>query len=100
MVYGWAISPRGTIPTNGSTITMYVDGTARGNPTYNNNRSDIAGMFPGYANSNGAIGYIPLNTTTLANGTHTIVLGRHRQPRQHRRHRQPLLHRPERHARR
>ena len=72
MVWGWAISPRGTIPTNGSTITVYVDGTARGNPTYNNNRSDIAGMFPGYANSNGAIGFLPLNTTTLANGTHTI----------------------------
>ncbi len=35
MVYGWALSPRGTIPTNGSTITLYVDGTARGNPTYN-----------------------------------------------------------------
>lgn len=72
MVWGWAISPRGTIPTNGSTIAVYVDGTARGNPTYNNNRSDIAGMFPGYANSNGAIGFLPLNTTTLANGTHTI----------------------------
>ena len=72
MVWGWAISPRGTIPTNGSTITMYVDGVARGNPTYNNYRSDIATMFPGYANSNGAIGYLPFNTTTLANGTHTI----------------------------
>ncbi len=72
MVWGWAISPRATIPANGSTITMYVDGVARGNPTYNVNRSDIAGMFPGYANSNGAIGYIPLDTTTLANGTHTI----------------------------
>ena len=72
MVWGWAISPRATIPTNGSTITMYVDGVARGNPRYNVNRSDIAGMFPGYANSNGAIGYIPLDTTTLANGTHTI----------------------------
>ena len=72
MVWGWAISPRATIPTNGSTITMFVDGVARGNPIYNINRSDIAGMFPGYANSNGAIGYIPLDTTTLANGTHTI----------------------------
>jgi hypothetical protein len=72
MVWGWAISPRATIPTNGSTMTVFVDGTARGNPTYNNYRSDIAGMFPGYANSNGAIGYFVLNTTTLANGTHTI----------------------------
>jgi hypothetical protein len=72
MVWGWAISPRGTIPANGSTITVFVDGQARGNPIYNNNRADIAGMFPGYANSNGAIGYFVLDTTTLANGTHTI----------------------------
>ena len=72
MVWGWAISPRGTIPTNGSTIRVYVDGQLRGSPTYNANRADISGMFPGYANSNGAIGYLPLNTTTLSNGTHTI----------------------------
>ncbi len=72
-VFGWALSPRGTIPTNGSTITVYVDGVARGNPTYNNNRSDIATLFPGYANSNGAIGYYVLNTTQLSNGTHTIA---------------------------
>ena len=71
-VFGWALSPRGTIPTNGSTITVYVDGVALGHPVYNNYRSDIATAFPGYANSNGAIGYYTLNTTSLANGTHTI----------------------------
>jgi hypothetical protein len=72
MVFGWAISPRATIPTNGSSITVYVDGIPVGNPTYNQYRSDIATMFPGYANSNGAVGYLPLNTTLLSNGTHTI----------------------------
>ncbi len=72
VVFGWALSPRASIPTNGSTITVYIDGVARGNPVYNNNRSDIATLFPGLANSNGAIGYFILNTTTLANGTHTI----------------------------
>ena len=72
LVWGWALAPQGTIPANGSTITVYVDGQLRGKPVYNNNRSDIAGMFPGYANSNGAIGYFVLNTTTLTNGTHTI----------------------------
>jgi hypothetical protein len=30
-------------------------------------------MFPGYANSNGAVGFKTLNTTQLSNGTHTIV---------------------------
>jgi hypothetical protein len=73
MVFGWAISPRATIPTNGSTITVFVDGNPLGHPTYNNYRSDIATMFPGYANSNGAVGYFPLNTTLLSNGTHTIA---------------------------
>jgi hypothetical protein len=72
MVWGWAISPRGTIPVNGSTITMFVDGTPRGNPTFGVFRADIAAYFPGYGNSTTAVGYIPLNTTTLANGTHTI----------------------------
>jgi hypothetical protein len=73
MVFGWALSPHGTIPANGSTITAYVDGNPIGHPTYNNYRSDIATMFPGFANTMGAIGYIPLNTTTLSNGTHTIA---------------------------
>jgi hypothetical protein len=73
MVFGWAISPRATIPIDGSTITVYVDGNALGHATYNNYRSDIATMFPGYANSNGAVGYFPLNTLTLSNGTHTIA---------------------------
>ena len=95
-VFGWALSPRGTIPTNGSTITVYVDGVARGNPTYNNNRSDIATLFPGYANSNGAIGYYMLNTTHAGERHAHDLLDRHRQPGQHRRHRQPLLHRAER----
>src|SRR5438128_10071122 len=43
-----------------------------GNPTYNNFRSDIASLFPGYANSGGAVGYYYLDTTKLANGVHTI----------------------------
>jgi hypothetical protein len=72
VVFGWALSPRGSIPTNGSTITAFVDGSPVGHPTYNNNRSDIATLFPGYANSNGAIGYHILNTQSMSNGLHTI----------------------------
>jgi hypothetical protein len=70
--FGWALAPSGTIPTNGSTIDVYVDGVNMGHPTYNNNRADIAAAFPGYANSNGAIGFFMLDTTALANGVHTI----------------------------
>jgi hypothetical protein len=71
-VYGWALSPRGTIPTNGSTMSVFVDGSNVGRPVYNQNRADIASAFPGYANSNGAVGYYILDTTRLANGLHTI----------------------------
>jgi hypothetical protein len=70
---GWALTPLpNSIPTDGSTINVYVDGVKQGNPTYNVNRSDIGLMFPGYANSTGAGGYFDFDTTSYANGLHTI----------------------------
>jgi len=73
MVWGWALTPQpALIPLDGSTIQVYVDGAPFGNATYNNYRSDIAGTFPGYGNSNGAVGYYVLDTMNLANGIHTI----------------------------
>ena len=71
--FGWALTPVAkSIPVNGSTIDVYVDGVFRGHPVYNNYRADIAGLFPGLSNTNGAVGYFMLNTTTLSNGLHTI----------------------------
>jgi hypothetical protein len=72
--FGWALTPQPkSIPTNGSTLKVYVNALPlAGNPVYNNYRVDIASMFPGYANSNGAVGYYYLNTTGLANGVYTI----------------------------
>jgi hypothetical protein len=71
--FGWALTPMPkSIPLNGSTISVYVDGASVGTVTYNNYRSDIATLFPGYANSNGAIGYRIIDTTALADGLHTI----------------------------
>jgi hypothetical protein len=73
VVFGWALTPPpGVIPTDGSTLWLAIDGQYIGHPTYNQYRSDIAGAFPGYANSNGAVGYSVIDTTTLANGMHTI----------------------------
>lgn len=73
-VFGWALTPQpGIIPTNSSTIWVFVDGVPLGHPVYNQNRSDIASLFPGYQNSNGAIGAYILNTTTLTNGLHSIA---------------------------
>jgi hypothetical protein len=70
---GWVLTPQpNRIPTNGSTINVYVDGDELGHPRYNFYRSDIATLFPGYANSNGAAGYYYLDTTAYEDGVHTI----------------------------
>jgi hypothetical protein len=61
------------IPADGSTIWVFVDGVPVGHPTYNSYREDIARLFPGYANTNGAIGYFVIDTTELTNGLHTIA---------------------------
>src|SRR5260221_4266784 len=71
--FGWALTPPpGMIPIDASTVTVVIDGVVVGHPTYNQFRSDIANLFPGYANSGGAVGFFHINTTTLANGVHTI----------------------------
>jgi hypothetical protein len=71
--FGWVLTPQPhKIPTNGSTLRVYVDGVNLGSPVYNIYRKDIADLFPGYANSNGAVGYFYLDTTLYSNGLHTI----------------------------
>ncbi len=71
--WGWALTPKpNSIPTDGSSINVYIDGVKVGNPEYNIYRADIANLFPDYANSGGAIGYFFLDTTQYADGVHTI----------------------------
>jgi hypothetical protein len=71
---GWALTPMpNIIPENGSTINVYVDGVELGHPVYDVYRSDIAALFPGYANSNGAAAYFYFDTTAYTNGVHTIA---------------------------
>jgi Reeler domain len=71
--FGWALTPQpGIIPMDGSTITVVIDGVVVGHPTYGQFRSDISTLFPGYANSGGAVGFFHIDTTKLANGVHTI----------------------------
>ncbi len=64
-----------TIPTDGSTIMVYIDGVPVGHPTYNQFRGDVAALFPGLNNSDGAVGYFMIDRTTLSNGVHTISWG-------------------------
>lgn len=71
--FGWALTPLpNTIPTDGSTITVWVDSLPLGNPVFNRYRDDIATLFPGYNNSTGAGGHFYLDTTPYENGVHTI----------------------------
>jgi hypothetical protein len=71
--WGWVLTPQPDhIPTDGSTINVYVDGVNLGHPYYNIYRSDIATLFPGCVNSIGAAGYFYLDTTAYTNGVHTI----------------------------
>jgi len=71
--WGWVLTPQpDSIPIDGSTLNVWVDGVNLGHPIYNLYRGDIASLFPGYANSNGAAGYFTLDTTAYDNGVHTI----------------------------
>jgi hypothetical protein len=72
--HGWVLTPLpNSIPTDGSTINVYVDGVDLGHPVYNIYRPDIAALFPGYANSDGAHAYFDMDTTAFSNGVHTIA---------------------------
>ena len=71
--FGWALTPQPKmIPLDGSTIDVYIDGVLMGHPSYGHNRPDIAGLFPGYANSDGAVGFFQFDSRLLANGRHSI----------------------------
>jgi len=71
--FGWVLTPLpNTVPKDGSTLDVYVDGVKLGHPTYDQYRSDVAALFPGYKNSDGAVGFRYIDTTAYANGVHTI----------------------------
>ena len=72
--WGWVLTPQpNTIPYDGSTIKVWIDGVPGGHPVYNIYRADIAEMFPGYNNSDGAVGYFYIDTGNYSNGMHTIA---------------------------
>jgi len=72
--FGWALTPQPNyIPDDGSTVTVWINGINIGNVVYNQYRSDVANLFSGYSNSDGAVGYFFIDTTEYANGVHTIA---------------------------
>ena len=72
-ISGWALTPEpNVIPTDGSTISVYVDGVNLGHPVYGVYREDIAALYVGYNNLSGAGIAYSLDTRTYANGVHTV----------------------------
>jgi hypothetical protein len=72
--FGWALTPPPKyIPTDGSTIGVWVNGIKLGNPAYGQSRPDIVALFPGYANSSTGVGVYNLDTTGYPNGVHNIA---------------------------
>jgi uncharacterized repeat protein (TIGR01451 family) len=73
-IFGWALTPQPKqIPRDGSTIAVYIDGRLVGPVVYNQYRSDVAALFSEMRNADGAVGYRWLDTTTLADGIHTMA---------------------------
>jgi hypothetical protein len=71
--FAWALTlPPYSIPTDGSTIWVGIDGQVVAHPVYNQYREDVAAAFPNFVNSRGAVGYYTFDTTKLSNGSHTI----------------------------
>jgi hypothetical protein len=71
--FGWALTPQPkSIPIDGSTIQVYIDGLPVGGVNYNHYRQDVSTTFPGLANSGGPVGFRAIDTTQLADGVHTI----------------------------
>jgi len=78
VVFGWVLTPLPkTVAKDGTTIDVYVNSVKLGNLStppnvYNQFRPDVSGLFPGLNNSDGPVGAFYLNTTTYANGVHTV----------------------------
>lgn len=74
--FGWVLSrnPRHADPPGGGAVTAFIDGAPIGSPGGWSARSDLAALFPAsqYAGINRAAGVLAFDTTTLANGVHTI----------------------------
>ncbi len=70
--WGWALTPQSSsIPADGHTVSVWVDGLLVGNVGSGAPRGDITSLFPGYDTTT-AVHYLDLDTTAYENGVHTI----------------------------
>jgi Tol biopolymer transport system component len=71
--FGWVLTPQPkTIPFNGSTIHVLINGQDVGTVDYNHARPDIQAAFPGLKNTDGAVGFRVIDTRALGPILHTI----------------------------
>ncbi|MED4228045.1 C39 family peptidase [Neobacillus cucumis] len=67
-VKGWYLDPNGV-----SKVEVLVDGKVVGQAYYGDSRPDVKNAYPSYNNANAGYHYT-LDTTKLADGTHTITV--------------------------
>ncbi len=72
---GWVLTPQPkTIPIDGATINVYIDGALVGPvASYNHARPDVKAFFPGLNNSDGPEARASIDTTLVADGVHSIA---------------------------
>jgi hypothetical protein len=74
--FGWALTPKVNgvatckIPPNG--VQVSIDSGPLQPVVYGDNRTDVAGAFPGFSNSDAAGGHFIFDWSTLTPGAHTI----------------------------
>ena len=67
-VSGWFLDGSGV-----TRVDMLVDGMLKGQALYGDSRPDVDRVFPAFKNVNSGY-HVNLDTTTLANGTHTLAV--------------------------
>ena len=74
--FGWGLTPKvnglATCRIQPSGVQVSIDSGPLQPVVYGDNRTDIAGAFPGFSNADAAGGHFLFDWSTLANGTHTI----------------------------
>ena len=97
--FGWALTqtPK-AIPTDGSTLTVYIDGVMLGHPSYDHYRADIADAVPGAVELQRRRRLLAVGHDHAEQRPAHDCLDRDRQRGLHARSRQPLLHRGEWHG--
>ncbi|MBV8867685.1 MAG: hypothetical protein JO210_19960, partial [Acidobacteriaceae bacterium] len=67
---GWAINPKAAI----SSVFVSIDGVPYGPAEYGGNRSDVCAVYPGQPGCPDVGWNIGVDSTLLANGTHTLAV--------------------------